>query len=115
MANQLARRSVGSKSRKVYNQAHLLPYAETGTIVSIVYDILKQRITTLIAFSKGHWEHSAEAHGDKRNPEDFERWRGLSKIGTQTDRYLLAEQADIVENFKGPGDLKPIDPSWPTI
>ena len=94
---------------------HLLPYAETGTIVSIVYDILKQRITTLIAFSKGHWEHSAEAHGDKRNPVDFERWRGLSKIGTQTDRYLLAEQADIVENFKGPGDLKPIDPSWPTL
>ncbi|KAL1674058.1 Calycin-like protein [Schizophyllum commune] len=88
---------------------------ETGTIVSIVYDILNQRITTLIAFSKGHWEHSEEAHGDKRNPVDFERWRGLSKIGTQTDRYLLAEQADIVENFKGPGAMKPIDPSWPTL
>uniref|UniRef100_D8Q1K7 Phenolic acid decarboxylase n=1 Tax=Schizophyllum commune (strain H4-8 / FGSC 9210) TaxID=578458 RepID=D8Q1K7_SCHCM len=88
---------------------------ETGTIVSIVYDILKQRITTLIAFSKGHWEHSVEAHGDKRNPADLERWRGLAKIGTQTDRYLLAEQADIVKNFKGPGDLKPIDLSWPTL
>ncbi|TRM65630.1 Calycin-like protein [Schizophyllum amplum] len=88
---------------------------ETGTIVSIVYDILRKRITTLIAFSQGHWEHAVEAHGDKRNPEDFERWRGLAKIGCQTDRHMLSEQADIVETFKGAGNLKPIDPTWPTI
>jgi len=49
-----------------------------------------------------------EAHGDKRNRTDFERWRGLAKIGGQTDRFLLNEQADIVECFKGKGSLVPI-------
>lgn len=28
--------------------------AETGTVVSLVYDIHKKRITTLLAFSKGN-------------------------------------------------------------
>jgi len=88
---------------------------ETGTICSLVYDIPKKRITTLLGFSKGHWEHAEEAHGDKRNPADFERWRGLAKLGIQTDRFMLSEQADILESFKGPGDLKPIEESWPTI
>ncbi|EGZ23138.1 hypothetical protein PHYSODRAFT_324383 [Phytophthora sojae] len=50
----------------------------------------KQMITTMCAFSKGHWEHSEEAHGDKRNPGDFARC------------------AKILENFRGPGDLVPI-------
>jgi hypothetical protein len=88
---------------------------ETGTICSLVYDIPNQKITTLIAFSKGHWEKAEEAHGDKRNAEDFERWRGLAKIGTQTDRFMLSEQADINENFRGKGNLVPIDEAAPTF
>ncbi|KAK0387010.1 hypothetical protein NLU13_5324 [Sarocladium strictum] len=88
---------------------------ETGTICSLVYDIPNKKITTLIGFSQGHWEHAEEAHGDKRNEDDFNRWRGLAKIGTQTDRFMLSEQADILESFKGKGDLVPIDESSPTF
>jgi hypothetical protein len=111
---------------------------ETGTICSLVYDIPNKKISTLLAFSQGHWEHPEEAHGDKRNPgkplfahsaylwygwwrfaddliEDFKRWRGLAKIGTQTDRFLLNEQADILERFKGKGDLVPIKGDEETI
>ncbi|KAF2087452.1 phenol acid carboxylase [Saccharata proteae CBS 121410] len=89
---------------------------ETGTICSLVYDIPNKRISTLLAFSKGHWEYPEQAHGDKRNPEDFERWRGLAKVGeSQTDRHLLAEQANILETFHGKGELEPIEHEWPTI
>ncbi|GLA13408.1 hypothetical protein AnigIFM62618_010397 [Aspergillus niger] len=88
---------------------------ETGTICSLVYDIPRKRITTLLGFSKGHWEESEAAHGDKRNAKDLERWRGLATIGKQTDRKLLSEQADILEDFRGPGDLEPIDMEWPTL
>lgn len=88
---------------------------ETGTIVSLVYDIPNQKITTMIAFSKGHWENPEEAHGDKRKTADLDRWRGLAKIGVQTDRFILSEQADIKEKFKGKGELVPIDESMPTI
>eukprot|EP01057_Protomagalhaensia_wolfi_P006134 Protomagalhaensia_wolfi_Nauph_80__6133@NODE_888_length_1908_cov_279_346709_g667_i0_p2_GENE_NODE_888_length_1908_cov_279_346709_g667_i0NODE_888_length_1908_cov_279_346709_g667_i0_p2_ORF_typecomplete_len170_score30_13PA_decarbox/PF05870_11/2_6e48MoaF_C/PF17409_2/1_4e05MoaF/PF10703_9/0_0031_NODE_888_length_1908_cov_279_346709_g667_i012571766 len=88
---------------------------ETGTIVSLVYDIPRRKITTLIAFSKGHWEHPDQAHGDKRNPEDFKRWRELAKIGIQNDRKLIQSQADIAEVFHGAGELSPIDPDGPTI
>ncbi|KAF9567121.1 hypothetical protein CPC08DRAFT_703358 [Agrocybe pediades] len=88
---------------------------ETGTVVSLVYDIPNKKITTSIAFSKGHWEHPNEAHGDKRSPEDLSRWRELAKEGIQTDRHMLSAQADIVDVFKGPGDLKPIEQSWPTM
>lgn len=58
-----------------------------------------------------------EAHGDKRNPEDFKRWRTLAKIGdSQTDgRYMLSEQGKVVESFHGAGDLKPIDLDGPTL
>lgn len=83
---------------------------ETGTVVSLVYDIVNKKVTTLIAFSKGHWENADSAHGDKRNPEDFERWRGLAKVGIQTERLMLSEQAKIVDIFKGQGDLEPIAP-----
>ncbi|KAK1462926.1 hypothetical protein CCUS01_08518 [Colletotrichum cuscutae] len=82
---------------------------ETGTVCSLVYDIPKQKISTLISFSRGHWENPQAAHGDKRNPGDFARWRVLSRFGNQTDRFMLSEQADIVENFKGRGDLVPIE------
>lgn len=88
---------------------------ETGTICSLVYDITQKKISTLLAFSQGHWEHPQEAHGDKRNPEDFKRWRGLAKIGIQTDRFMLNEQADILEVFKGKGELEPIKESDETI
>lgn len=64
---------------------------------------------------KGHWENAEAAHGDKRNPTDFERWRGLAQIGIQTDRHMLSEQAEIVDTFKGKGDLEPIEQSWPTL
>lgn len=63
----------------------------------------------------GHWENAAAAHGDKRRPEDLERWRKLAKLGDQTDRFILSEQAQDVESFKGKGDLEPIEQSWPTI
>lgn len=88
---------------------------ETGTVVSLVYDIPKKRITTLLAFSKGHWENAEAAHGDKRNPADLERWRGLARIGIQTDRHMLPEQADLVDIFRGKGELEPIEHSWPTL
>lgn len=64
---------------------------------------------------KGHWENPQAAHGDKRNPADFERWRALASIGIQTDRHMLAEQADILETFRGKGDLEPIEQAWRTL
>ncbi|PYH78097.1 hypothetical protein BO82DRAFT_343531 [Aspergillus uvarum CBS 121591] len=88
---------------------------ETGTICSLVFDIPRRKITTLIAFSKGHWERNHDAKGDKRNPEDFQRWRGLARVGCQTDRMLLSEQADILEDFRGPGELEGIEMEWPTL
>lgn len=88
---------------------------ETGTICSLIYDIPKQTITTLLAFSEGHWENPEAAHGDKRNAEDFQRWRGLASIGCQIDRFLLNEQAGIVECFRGKGDLEPIEGDEETI
>lgn len=88
---------------------------ETGTICSLVYDLKNETITTLLGFSKGHWEEAEQAHGDKRNKSDLERWRGLAKIGTQVERKLLSEQAKIAEKFRGKGDLEPIDESWPTL
>nr|CUI18215.1 ferulic acid decarboxylase [Cordyceps farinosa] len=88
---------------------------ETGTICSLVYDLKRQKITTLLGFSQGHWENAEAAHGDKRNAKDLERWRGLAKIGSQTDRFMLSEQATILETFKGPGDLQPIEADAPTF
>jgi len=69
----------------------------------------------MLICSPGHWAHPREAHGDKRNTKDFERWRKLAEEGKQTDRYMLSEQADVSEMFKGQGDLEPIDPSWATM
>ena len=81
----------------------------------MVLDIPNKKISTLLAFSQGHWEHSTEAHGDKRNPEDLKRWRGLAKIGIQTDRFMLNEQADILEFSKGKGRLEPITGNEETL
>lgn len=87
---------------------------ETGTIVSIVLDIDNKRITTFCVFSKGHWENPLIAHGDKRNPSDLKNWRNLARIGLQTNRYLLPEQATIDKIYDGPGELKPVELSHPT-
>ena len=89
---------------------------ETGTMCSLVYDIPNKKITTMLGFSRGHWDRNEEAKGDKRNAKDFERWRGLAKVGeSQADRVLLSEQADILEDFRGKGDLEEIEMSWPTL
>ncbi|KAJ9494904.1 hypothetical protein H2202_009609 [Exophiala xenobiotica] len=88
---------------------------ETGSVVSLVYDITKQKLSTMISFSKGHWENRQAAHGDKRNPADFARWKSLAEIGKQTDRLMLSEQADILETFKGPGGLIAIAPDAVTL
>jgi hypothetical protein len=88
---------------------------ETGTICSLVYDIPLKKITTLLGFSKGHWEHAEEAHGDKRNSADLAKWRKLAEIGKQTDRHMLSEQADISTVSKGKLNLEPIEESWPTM
>ena len=73
---------------------------ETGTVVSAVYDITNKRITTLISFSEGHWKQPKVAHGDKRHKENLEKWRKLADIGNQASRFMLSEQANIVESFK---------------
>jgi hypothetical protein len=88
---------------------------ETGTVCSLIYDIKQKTVTTLLAFSKGHWENPKEAHGDKRNSKDFERWRGLAGIGKQSERFMLSEKASIVETFKGKGELEPIEPDAVTF
>lgn len=49
---------------------------QTGTIVSSVLDINNKRVTTLIAFSQGHWENPEIANGNKRNK--LLKWRELS-------------------------------------
>ena len=83
--------------------------------MSIVADLEKKRITTYMAFSKGHWDNPEDAHGDKRNQADFDRWRGLANIGTQVDRHILPEQATLDEVYEGRGDIEDIDPEQPTI
>lgn len=82
---------------------------------SLVFDIPNAKVTTMLGFSKGHWAKAEAAHGDKRNAEDLERWRGLARLGTQVERFMLCEQASVVEDFRGAGDLKDIDLSWPTL
>lgn len=82
---------------------------------SLVFDIPNAKITTMLGFSKGHWTESGQAHGDKRKAEDLERWRGLAKIGTQVERTMLCEQASIVDDFWGAGELKDIKLEWPTL
>jgi phenolic acid decarboxylase len=86
---------------------------ETGTVVSAVYDIKGRKMTTMIAFSEGHWKEPEAAHGDKRNSEDLKRWRGLAERGNQASRFMLSEQATILEVFKGKGELKPISQDDP--
>jgi len=72
-------------------------------VVSLVYDIPRGRITTMLGFSRGNWENAEAAHGDKRNAKDLERWRELARIGNQTERHVLSEQADVLEVFRETG------------
>lgn len=88
---------------------------ETGTMCSLVYDIPKRAVTTMLGFSQGHWEKPEAAHGDKRNKQDLDRWRGLAKVGTQVDRKMLCEQAEIEEDFRGKGELEGIEMDWPVL
>lgn len=88
---------------------------ETGTICSMVYDIVQGRVSTMIGFSRGHWEMRGNAKGDKRDKGDLERWRSLAMVGAQTDRVMLSEQAVVIEDFRGPGNLEPIDMLWDTL
>lgn len=88
---------------------------ETGTICSLVFDIPQGTVTTSLGFSKGHWEGNGEAEGDKRVREDLERWRGLAGVGRQSERVMLSEQASVVEDFRGAGELEGIEMDWPTM
>ena len=36
-------------------------------------------------------------------------------MGIQTDKLLLSEQADVLEDFWGCGELVPVDMSLPTL
>jgi hypothetical protein len=112
---QLARRFLPSPPLPSFQSPLTTTVTETGTVISQVYDIPNRRITTLGSFSQGHWEHAEAAHGDKRNKEDFERWRSLAGIGKQTDRWMLNEQADILQVFKGRGELEPIEGDEETL
>lgn len=73
-----------------------------------MYDIKEKKMTSMIAFSEGRWKENKQAHGDKRNRRDLERWRKLADIGNQASRFMLSEQGTILEVFKGKGNLKPI-------
>lgn len=86
---------------------------ETGTIVSLVLDINNKKITTLISFSQGHWENPEIAHGEKT--KNLDQWRELAKIGNNTNRYMLTEQASIHTIFEGRGDLPELDMEHPTL
>ncbi|OJJ82487.1 uncharacterized protein ASPGLDRAFT_130517 [Aspergillus glaucus CBS 516.65] len=88
---------------------------ETGTICSLVFDIPRGLITTLLGFSRGHWEGDGVAKGDKREGKDLERWRGLAGVGRQSERVMLSERASVVEDFWGAGELEGIEMDWPTM
>ncbi|KAK4687536.1 hypothetical protein P7C73_g2578, partial [Tremellales sp. Uapishka_1] len=103
------------RTSEIFQVSLVLTLAETGTVVSIIVDLPKKRITTYMAFSKGHWDFPEKAHGDKRNADDFARWRTLADVGKNTDRHILPEQATIDTISEGKGDLEDIDDDAPTI
>jgi hypothetical protein len=53
------------------------------------------RLTQKTTPSSSSGEKAEEAHGDKRKPEDFDRWRGLAKIGGPKERHTIMEQATL--------------------
>lgn len=40
---------------------------------------------------------------------------GWRRLRFRRIRVMLSEQADIGEGFRGPGNFKPTDNSWPTL
>lgn len=66
-------------------------------------------------FGIRHWENPTAAHGDKRNPTDFARWRELAKIGSNVERIIKPAQAAIELISEGRGDIEDIDPEAETI
>ncbi|CAE6467619.1 unnamed protein product [Rhizoctonia solani] len=90
---------------------------ETDTIVSLVVDLRLKRLTTFMVFSYGHWNFSEQAHGDKRNSRDLERWRELAtqEAGLPMKRHVIPEQATIDSIFDGPGDLEDIHDTASTL
>lgn len=88
---------------------------ETGTVVTTTVDFQQNKVFGYIAFSEGHWKFNEEAHGDKRNPEDIERWRKLAKIGDPSSMHVHVDEATIVKVFDGPGELKEITEDMPTF
>ena len=61
-------------------------------------------------------EKAEDAHCDKRNDKDFDRWRGLAKIGGPKDRHTIMEQATIqvIEDGK-PDYMKDIEADAETL
>jgi hypothetical protein len=81
-----------------------------------VVNLPAKTVNGFIAFSAGHWTRNTEAHGDKRNLEDLERWRELSKVGNSTtDRHPKPVKAKILKIFDGPGDLLPVSEDMPVF
>jgi len=66
-----------------------------GNATSLSTNVSLLELTRQLYAYIGHWENPEEAHGDKRNPKDLERWRGLAKIGTQMEKHILPEQATL--------------------
>jgi hypothetical protein len=66
--------------------------------------------------SSSSGEKAEEAHGDKRNPSDFDRWRGLAKIGGPKERHTIMEQAtlEVIEDGR-PDYIKDIEDDAETL
>ncbi|KAF9954259.1 hypothetical protein BGZ72_004730 [Mortierella alpina] len=103
-----------SSDRVVY-AIHGGPMAGRLNFQKVDYQCIREGELWQINWLEGHWTQSEQAHGDKRNPDDFARWRKLAEIGKQTDRYMLNDQAVILDIFRGPGNLQDIDLNAPTL
>ncbi|KAI0045092.1 hypothetical protein FA95DRAFT_172046 [Auriscalpium vulgare] len=90
---------------------------ETDTIVSLIVDLPRKRITTFGAFSHGHWSRPEDAHGNKRNPVDLQRWRGLASIeGSEPkNRHIMSKYATIHDIVEGKCEFEDIDEDAETL
>jgi hypothetical protein len=82
---------------------------------SSLFPLLFLSLSAHIVFSRSG-DKPEEAHGDKRNPKDFDRWRELAKMGGPKERHTIMEQAtiDVIEDGK-PEHIKDIDPEAETL
>ncbi|GAA5858764.1 hypothetical protein JCM8547_004977 [Rhodosporidiobolus lusitaniae] len=86
---------------------------ETGSVVTVCYDLEEKRVSSFIALSYGHFNEPEKAKGWKR--EKMDEWRELSKIDpSPSGRELLSQVAKVEEISEGRGKLPDIDPEWPT-